>query len=178
MYSRQKVKEIKVEGPPATHYPMTTKRREIVERALAQLRKSRAAIDPSVLKKIRRIVAGSPELIKKLGLTEELIHKEELVKQEALKQAPVKVADADMPLSDKGATKAPPKKQVKAAEVRKAEPKPKARNFKPNKQQEPIGKESYEKVDHAKTMEMMAKFIALKPDAKDGLKSVLKKNQK
>lgn len=74
---------------------MTVKRQKILEMALAQLRKSRAAMDPRVLSKIRRIVASSPAIMKKLGLTETL------------------EPDGDMPLSGKS-TAAEVEKPVKA----------------------------------------------------------------
>lgn len=67
--------------------PMTAKRQKILEKAFAQLRKSRAAMDPKILSRIRRFVASSPEIMKSLGLTESL------------------KPDEDLPLSSKGLEK-------------------------------------------------------------------------
>ncbi|HPD83235.1 MAG: hypothetical protein R3D88_01565 [Alphaproteobacteria bacterium] len=50
--------------------PVTAKRQQILAKAFEQLRKSRAKVDPAILQKIRQIVGGSPELMKKLGLVD------------------------------------------------------------------------------------------------------------
>ena len=76
-----------MEGHSAGDKPLTEKRRKILDKAFAQLRKSRAAIDPKVLSKIRRIVASSPAIMKKLGIADDL------------------KPDEDMPLSSKVAQK-------------------------------------------------------------------------
>ena len=59
---------MKDKNPPAK--PMSSKRQAILAQAFAQLRKSRAKIDPNILSKIRSIVSGSSELMNKLGVTE------------------------------------------------------------------------------------------------------------
>ena len=64
--------------------PISAKRQKILAKAFAQLRKSRAKVDPSILRKIRDIVSGSPALMKKLGLS-----------------GSEGSADLDMPLSQK-----------------------------------------------------------------------------
>ena len=64
--------------------PMSAKRQKILAEAFAQLRKARSKVDPSVLSKIRQIVKNSPDLMKKLGFSNE-----------------TKVNE-DMPLSTKG----------------------------------------------------------------------------
>lgn len=90
-----------MEGHSTGDKPLTEKRRKILEIAFAQLRKSRAAIDPKVLSKIRRIVASSPDIMKKLGVAEDLN------------------PDQDMPLSSKASQKKP-EPQVKAEKVKTA----------------------------------------------------------
>lgn len=72
-----------MEGRVTGQKPITEKRKKILEMAFAQLRKSRAAIDPKILSKIRRIVASSPAIMQKLGVTDHL------------------QPDEDMPLSTK-----------------------------------------------------------------------------
>lgn len=52
--------------------PMTPKRQKILDKAFAQLRKARGEMDPKLLSKIRRMIAGSPEMMKSLGVTESL----------------------------------------------------------------------------------------------------------
>ena len=57
--------------PPSKAYkgkPLTAKRKKILELAMAQLKKTRAQMDPNVLSKIRSIIAGNPKIMKGLGL--------------------------------------------------------------------------------------------------------------
>ncbi len=75
---------------------MTARRQAILAGAFAQLRKSRKAIEPGILQKIRDIVSGSPEIMKKLGVTD----------------APKDKIDEDMPLSSK-TSQAPHKEEAK-----------------------------------------------------------------
>jgi hypothetical protein len=72
---------VKDKKPPVK--PMSSKRQAILAQAFAQLRKSRAKIDPNILSKIRSIVSGSSDLMKKLGVTQ------------------LPKSDHDMPLSQK-----------------------------------------------------------------------------
>lgn len=72
---------------------ISAKRQAILAGAFAQLRKSRAKIEPTILQKIRDIVSGSPELMKTLGVTD------------TPKKEPKMTADEDMPLSSKAAPK-------------------------------------------------------------------------
>lgn len=97
--------------------PLSAKRQKILEQALAQLRKTRAGMDPKVLNRIRRIIAGSPELMKGFGV------------EQVPELEPVKASAA------------------------------------PDR----------EMIDQAKTMEVMAKLMALNPDGKEKIKSAIKK---
>jgi hypothetical protein len=72
-----------VKDTPSKPRTISAKRQAILAMAFAQLRKSRAMIDPSILSKIRRIVSGSPDIMKKLGVTD------------------LPKAEQDMPLSQK-----------------------------------------------------------------------------
>lgn len=133
--------------------PVSAKRQKILDVAFAQLRKSRAAMDPSLLKKIRRIIAGSPEMMKKLGVDETL--------------AP----DQDMPLSSKGAEKPRENQENRENLVQRAPtPQPSAA---PKAKKEV--KEGYEAIDQEKNMEIMAKLMNLNPDGRSKIKSVIEK---
>jgi hypothetical protein len=79
---------------------ITAKRQAILAGAFAQLRKSRAKIEPTILQKIRDIVNGSPEIMKKLGVNEK----------------DNKKSDEDMPLSAKKPDAEPKKAQPKSAQ--------------------------------------------------------------
>lgn len=86
-YSHQKTKDIKVKGDKETGRPMTEKRQKILDKAFAQLRKARAEMDPKILSSIRRMIAGSPEMMKKLGIDEKLEPKvEKPAKKEVAKE--------------------------------------------------------------------------------------------
>lgn len=50
--------------------PVNAKREKIMELAMAQLKKTRAQMDPKVLGKIRSIIAGNPKIMKGLGISE------------------------------------------------------------------------------------------------------------
>ena len=54
--------------PPSKAKPLTAKRKQILEKAMAQLKKTRAQMDPTVLGKIRSIIANNPKVMKGLGL--------------------------------------------------------------------------------------------------------------
>jgi hypothetical protein len=125
-----------VEGDSKNSRPVTAQRQKILDKAFAQLRKARGEMDPKLLSKIRRMIAGSPEMMKSLGVTETL--------------APAPAAP------------------LKAAPVV-------AKNS-PVKREEKVS--GTEKVDQAKNMEIMAKLMALSPDNREQIKSVIKKAEK
>lgn len=135
-----------MEGENPQGKPISKKRQKILDMAFAQLRKSRAAMDPQVLSKIRRIVAGSPELMKKLGLTEKLTPKR----------------DESMPLSKK-------------VDMRKRQEEPIVEPKIDNAVKPKIRDDGYEEVDQAKNMEVMAKLMALNPEGRDLIKAAIKK---
>lgn len=144
-----------MKSPIPEKHPMTAKRRAILEGAFAQLRISRAKIDPGILSKIRQIIAKSPEIMSKLGVGGNLKSK----------------LDEDMPLSAKQppSTQKNPRVEPKQPEVQKKQA--------AQKQQKNTSKveEDYEKIDQAKTMEVMAKLMAINPDNKENIKSAIKK---
>lgn len=76
-----------MQGDNPAKRPMTAKRQKILDKALAQLRKSRGEMDPKILNKIRRIIAGSPDIMKSLGVTDELKPKEKASKAAAKPKA-------------------------------------------------------------------------------------------
>ena len=106
--------------------PMSAKRQKILDHAFEQLRKTRAGMDPKLLNRIRRIIAGSPVLMRGLGV-------------ETVEEPVVAAPPKPEPITKKEVT--------------------------PN----------HEIVDQAKTMEVMAKFMALNPDGIEQIKSVIKK---
>ena len=61
-----------MEGDSKPRRPVTAERQKILDKAFAQLRKARGEMDPKLLSKIRRIIAGSPEMMKSLGVTDNL----------------------------------------------------------------------------------------------------------
>lgn len=140
-----------MEGDNQGGNQVSARRQKILDIAFAQLRKSRAAMDPSLLKKIRRIIAGSPDIMKKLGVDETL--------------AP----DQDMPLSSKETQKP----QVNKEEIAQASVSQKNPEDSPKASKEV--KEGYEAVDQEKTMEVMAKFMTLNPDGRSKIKAVIEK---
>ena len=136
-----------------SNFPITPERQKILDKALAQLRKSRAAIDPAILNKIRRFIAGSPALMAQLGVDESLSPQEEAAgaPQEHKKSA-MRKADGN---PEKVSSKSPPKpSQDTSARHDGAEP-----------------------VDQAKMMDVMAKFMDMRPDNKEQIKSVIKKTR-
>ncbi len=71
-------KPSKEQGPK----PITAKRQKILDSAMAQLRKTRAQMDPKILGKIRSLVESNPKIMKILGV--------DSVPQEEPKVEPVK----------------------------------------------------------------------------------------
>jgi len=134
-----------VEGDKPASAPISAKRQKILDKAFAELGKSRAAMDPKLLSKIRRMVASSPEVMKKLGLTETL------------------KPDEDMPLSNKGSNKTISKLKETQKEASAVS------------QKKSHSDQSYESVDQEKNMEVMAKLMALNPKGRDLIKSAIKK---
>lgn len=65
-----------MEEPPAPPKKpvrvISQKRQEILDMAFAQLKKSRASLDPGLINKIRRMIAGNPAMMKALGLSDSL----------------------------------------------------------------------------------------------------------
>jgi len=61
-------KDIMPKKPPVKVKPMTAKRKKILELAMMQLKKTREQMDPSVLDKIRSVIASNPKVMKGLGL--------------------------------------------------------------------------------------------------------------
>ncbi|MCI5060438.1 MAG: hypothetical protein MRY79_05125 [Alphaproteobacteria bacterium] len=115
-----------------SNFPITEKRQKILDKALAQLRKSRAMMDPKIINKIRRLIAGSPALMKQLGVDETLQAEEKVKKQPEVPKAP------------------------KVQKTKKPDSEP---------------------VDQAKMMDVMAKFMDMKPESKEQVKSVIKKTR-
>lgn len=143
--------------PPSNGHDMTPKRQKILDKAFAQLRKSRAAMDPKILSKIRRLVASSPEIMKKLGIKDDL-------KPAVSRKTKV---DADMPLSSKPAV-------TKPVATEKPVERPPPKNVE-KKREAPARDRGYEKIDQAKNMEVMAKLMALKPRDKEEIKKTIMK---
>ncbi len=144
---------MKDQQPPKDKVKKVSARRQaILAGAFAQLRKSRAKIEPAILQKIRDIVGGSPEIMQKLGVTE------------APKPQKEKSGDAGMPLS-KG-------------QIFETAPQKKPNNVPKKKADAPKSKGGYEEIDQGKNMEIMAKLMELSPDNRDNIKAVIKKNQK
>lgn len=129
--------------------PISAKRQKILSDAFTQLRKARAKIDPSVLDKIREIVAGSPALMRKLGLG---------AKMPPVVEKPQAAPDAAMPLSSKSSKPAYHELQEKKS---------------PPKQVETKG--GYEETDQAKHMEIMARLMQLNPAVREDIKAAIKK---
>ena len=59
------------EQPPKTPQ-ITEKRQRILDKAFEAMRKARGQMDPAVIHKIRRMIASSPEIMKKLGVEDDL----------------------------------------------------------------------------------------------------------
>lgn len=57
--------------PPKTPQ-ITEKRQRILDKAFEVMRKARGQMDPAVIHKIRRMIASSPEIMKKLGVEDDL----------------------------------------------------------------------------------------------------------
>lgn len=142
--------------------PLTVKRKKILEMAFAQLRKARAKIDPSILKKIRRMIAGSPEVMKGLGINEQL------------KPVPDKAQIEDkIDISVDEISRASRREKIKEQLAAKAPKKPKKKPAKRAVQS--VDDDRYEKVDQAKNMEILAKLMSLHPKGRDMVKSAIKK---
>ncbi len=134
--------------PPPTNKPQTARRKQILENAMAQLKKTRAQMDPQILSKIRSIVASNPKIMKGLGITKMPAEPKTNYKQEErvvkpLTKQPIEPPVAKQPVANK--------------------PKPQSGNA--------------EKIDQAKNMEVMAKLMELKPKEIENIKSVILKSQ-
>jgi hypothetical protein len=140
---------------------ISKKRQKILDKALAQLRKARGQMDPALLKNIRRMIAGSPDMMKKLGVGNDL--KPEQAKP--AKQTPA-------PATSKKAVKPPPqpesKLQSKMSETAKNQELQKPAPVSEKKAE-------HEKIDQGKNMEVMAKLLELSPDSRDKIIATIKK---
>ncbi len=129
--------------------PISVKRQKILDTAMAQLKKTRAQMDPNLLGKIRSFIASNPKIMKGLGI-------DEVPAEESLK--PMVMAVKPRPKA------ASPKKDSEPKAVKK--------------QQKAVDSEGgLEKIDQAKNMEVMAKLMALKPSEVENIKAVLLKNK-
>ena len=126
---------------------MTAKRQKILAKAMMQLKKTRAQMDPTILKKIRDIISNNPKVMKSLGIDEmpEEAPKEKIVEQRLKPQL----------------------KPVENAQVKKESA---------VKVAEPAAPKS-EKIDQGKNLETIAKLMQLKPSEIKNIKSVLLKDK-
>ena len=134
---------------------MTAKRQKILALAMMQLKKTRAQMDPTILKKIRDIISNNPKVMKSLGIDE--------MPQEAPKE---KVAAQRLKPSLKPVENAQVKKE---SAVKVAEP------AAPVDTQTTSPKS--EKIDQGKNLETIAKLMQLKPSEIKNIKSVLLKEK-
>jgi len=137
--------------PPANgKKPMTAKRQKIMALAMTQLKKTRAQMDPTILKKIRDIISNNPKVMKSLGIDE--------MPQEAPeeKRGGQRLKPVENPSVKKGgAVKVEPAEPVDKKEI-------------PPKS---------EKIDQGKNLETIAKLMQLKPSEIKNIKSVLLKSK-
>ncbi len=127
--------------PPSK--PMTAKRQKILELAMAQLKKTRAQMDPNVLGKIRAIIASNPKVMKGLGLDKMPQDRDSHAPQAVLQE---KTHGAPAPMSEN--------KEPRSALARLSE----------NKE---------EKIDQAHNQEVIAKLMQLKPAEIKNIKKIL-----
>ena len=80
--------------PNDSQKPVTAKRQKILDDAMAQLKKTRNEMDPTIFGKIRGIIAKNPTMMKALGLSE-------LPNQEVKAQAKPAKTPESMPASPK-----------------------------------------------------------------------------
>jgi hypothetical protein len=133
--------------------PMTAKRKKILERAMLQLKKTRAQMDPSVLGKIRSIIASNPKVMKSLGLDKMPEEGNMPAKKKTHKEALEKA------LINSGVMKGGAKKTVIPAH------------------EEPQAKSTEEKIDQVHNQEVIAKLMQLKPSEVENIKKVLLKGK-
>ena len=133
---------------------MTAKRQKILALAMMQLKKTRAQMDPTILKKIRDIISNNPKVMKSLGIDE--------MPEEAPKE---KVMEKRLKPSLKSVEK-PPVQKVSVVKVEPAAP----------VDTEATSPKS-EKVDQDKNLETIAKLMQLKPSEIKNIKSVLLKDK-
>jgi len=154
-------KDIMVKTPPHPPSndkgkPLTAKRKKILELAMAQMRKTRAQMDPSVLSKIRHIIASNPKVMKGLGLDK--------MPEEKVSSTEKKLAS----LKDKVLKKVPKvEKQVVAKPVKENASKKKPQN----------SSQDEVKIDQAHNMEVLAKLMQLKPGEVENIKAILLKSK-
>jgi plasmid maintenance system antidote protein VapI len=123
-----------VEDQPPKAPQITEKRQKILDKALTAMRKARGQMDPDVINKIRRMIASSPEIMKKLNVENDLKPKEK-----SLETSRQHIEEA----------------ALKRHSIQKVD-----RN---------------ETIDQKKNMEVMAKLLALNPQARDRIIETIKK---
>ena len=143
---------------PAGAKPMSAKRQKIMEIAMAQLKKTRAQMDPSVLKKIRSIIAENPKVMKGLGIDKMPEEKEAKAVEPHPKAVSQKAMNIETLLN-----------KVKSDKERKAAQAPEKQVIEPRKGEE--------KIDQSKNMDVLAKLMQLKPSEIENIKSVIFKNK-
>jgi len=135
-----------VNNPPNDEQkPVSAKRQKILDDAMAQLKKTRNEMDPTIFGKIRNIIAKNPKMMKALGISE-------LPNQEPKELQPK--------------AKPKPQSQPEAVTVEAG----KANVNKVNKVDE--------KIDQEKNLDIIAKFMTIKPSGKEGVKSMIEKSMK
>lgn len=97
--------------PKSDAKPVSAKRQKILDSAMAQLRKTRAQMDPKVLGKIRSLIAGNPKIMKRLGIDsvppEQGVGKpqSQMPKEKEVKPQPIRREPAQPKVEGKGAEK-------------------------------------------------------------------------
>ncbi len=145
-----------MEESPDAKPKISKKRQKILEKAFAQLRKARGQMDPALLKNIRRMIAGSPDMMKKLGVGDDL--------------KPEQAKSPKAPSPSKPAHTKPPTPKVQEQRQQQQQ------QLKVDKSAASDEKAAkHEKIDQAKNMEVMAKLLELNPDGRDKIIATIKK---
>lgn len=158
-------------NPPSK--PLTEKRQKILALAMAQMKKTRAQMDPNILKKIRGIIASNPKIMKGLGIDKMPEDKaEEKTKEKVERKAPVQQA-VKKDITKTGGNHPlikPEKPAPKVAKSVGASQNPQVKKEGAKKATK-AGEEV--KIDKAHNMEVLSKLMALKPSEIENIKSVL-----
>ena len=156
--------------PPSK--PLTAKRKKILDLAMAQLKKTRAQMDPNVLSKIRHIIAANPKVMKGLGLDKMPDEPEPIAPQQQTFNKP-------QPSTDKPVDKvAEIERKMQAIKAQKKEGEVDAKHQIAAKTQSKSVSDDEEKIDKGHNMEVLAKLMQLKPSEIENIKSILLKNKK